>query len=264
MILTLLIENTLMHETRIGFSTLSLFWKSPEEWVQAALSDGFGAIEILCEGPQWPRHADSLRIRDGTTGRDLELYLHSPTIDLNPASVNPGIREETLRQICEALDMAAASGAKYVTTHPGIVHKEIVRQICTEYAKQVLGEASDYARSVGVTLSIENMPASKQYLCNNPAELSDFRSACRCGITIDVGHAILCKNPYEFLKLPGISYLHVNDNRGERDQHLCPGEGILDLSMLVGQPRMILELDDYRLILKGRDAVLRALNTSNS
>lgn len=252
-----------MQETRIGFSTLSLFWKSPEEWVQAARSDGFGAIEILCEGPQWPRHADPCSIRDNTADSGLEVYLHAPTIDLNPASVNPGIREETLRQTRETLDMAAVSGAKYVTTHPGVVHKEIVRPICIEYAKQVLGEASDYARSAGVALSIENMPVSKQYLCNTPVELSDFRSHCRCGVTIDIGHAILCKSPEEFLKLPGISYLHVHDNHGERDQHLCPGDGILDLSMLAGQPRMILELDDYRLILKGREAVLRAMTTSH-
>ena len=46
--------------------------------------------------------------------------MHSPTIDLNPASVNRGIREETERQLCESVDMAVAIGARYVTTHPGL------------------------------------------------------------------------------------------------------------------------------------------------
>lgn len=248
-----------MRNVRIGFSTLSLFWKSPPEWAEAARTDGFGSIEILCEGPQWPRHADAGGIVAGISGSGLEVYLHSPTIDLNPASMNPGIREETLRQLRETVDLAVAIGACYVTTHPGIVHKDKVRHIGAEFARQVLGEAADYARSAGISLSIENMPAARQYLCNTPAELSDFRSHCKCGVTIDVGHAILYAEPREFLRLGEISYLHVNDNMGERDQHLCPGEGILDLSMLRGQPRMILELDDYEKVLKGREAVLQAI-----
>ncbi len=248
-----------MSDVRIGFSTLSLFWKPPAVWAEAAAADGFGAIEILCEGPQWPRTADARGILSALGGNGLDVYLHSPTIDLNPASMNPGIREETLRQLRETVDLAAAIGAGYVTTHPGIVHKDKVRHIGAEFAKQVLGEAADYARSEGVVLSIENMPSSRQYLCNTPGELSDFRSHCSCGITIDVGHANLCEEPRKFLALPDISYLHVNDNKGERDQHLCPGDGVLDLTMLAGQPRMIIELDDYLKVLRGRTVILQAI-----
>ncbi|HMK48389.1 MAG TPA: sugar phosphate isomerase/epimerase family protein [Methanocella sp.] len=249
-----------MHKVRIGFSTLSLFWRSPFDWAKAAISDGFGAIEVLCEGPQWPREADARQIRDSFEGSGLEVYLHSPTVDLNPASVNRGIREETLRQLGEAVDMAAVAGAKYVTTHPGIVHKDKVRGVCIDYAMQVLGEAADDARSAGVTLSIENMPSHRQFLCNTPEELAGFSSNCGCGVTIDVGHAIMCSEPREFLNLSEIVYLHVNDNMGERDQHLCPGEGILDMSMLLGQKRMIIELDDYAKVLKGRDIIFNVLN----
>ena len=43
---------------KIGFSTLSLFMKSFEEWLETASSDGFNMMEILCEGPNtWPRIA---------------------------------------------------------------------------------------------------------------------------------------------------------------------------------------------------------------
>lgn len=237
-----------------------MFMRSPADWVAAALSDGFNAIEILCEGPQWPRSADTKRIRENMSGKNIEIYMHSPTIDLNPASVNRGIREETLRQLKEAADMAAEIGASFVTTHPGIVHKEKVRGYCAEFAKEILGEASDYTKSAGSMLSIENMPVSRQYFCNTGQELDEFRNACDCGITIDVGHAVLCERPYEFLEMPGISYLHVNDNRGTKDEHLCPGEGILDLRRLAGQPRMILELDDYSKVIRGKNAVLKAIH----
>ena len=251
-------------QRRIGFSTLSLFMRSPAEWADIVVRDGFNAIEVLCEGPNWPRLAPADAIADSLRGRGLEIYMHSPTIDLNPASVNRGIREETEKQLKESAEMAVAIGARFVTTHPGIVHKDRVRGFCTEFAMQVLGEAADYARARGVTLSIENMPYRNRYLCNSPEELLAFRRHCKCGITIDVGHAILCPGPYEFLKMDGISYLHVNDNHGSKDQHLCPGDGILDLSRLEGQERMIIELDDYRNVLRARTAILDAIGMTGA
>ena len=246
-------------QRRIGFSTLALFMKTPAEWADSITRDGFNAVEILCEGPSWPRVAPADAIAASFRGKGLEIYMHSPTIDLNPASVNRGIREETERQLKESVDMAVAIGARFVTTHPGFVHKDVVRAICFEFALQVLGEAADYARSQGVVLSIENMPYRPMYYCNSPEELLAFQRHCKCGITIDVGHAILCPGPYEFLRLDGISYLHVNDNNGGKDQHLCPGDGILDLRRLDGQERMIIELDDYGTVLRARQAILNAV-----
>jgi sugar phosphate isomerase/epimerase len=245
-------------QRRICFSTPALFMRTPAEWAEGITRDGFNAVEILCEGPNWPRHAPKDAITDSFRGRELEIYMHSPTIDLNPASLNRGIREETQRQLCESEDMAAAIGARYVTTHPGFVHKEMVWAICREYTLQVLGEAADYARSLGVILSFENMPYRPTYYRQSPEELQAFRRHCRCGITIDVGHAILCPEPYAFLELDGISYPHVNDNHGSKDQHLCPGDGILDLGQLDGQERMIIELDDYQKVLRGRQAIPNA------
>lgn len=253
-----------MHDERdlkLGFSTLSIFMRPPESWSGTALEDHFNAMEILCEGPMWPRHG-LWRERIGNIGGDgLDVYLHSPTVDLNPASINNGIREETLRQLKETVDMAAHIGAPYVTTHPGVIHKPIPRiwEMCLEYALQVLGEAADYAKSNNVVLSIENMPFKKTYLCTSAGELDKFRKRCGCGVTVDVGHAITCPEPASFLRLPGISYLHVNDNKGDKDAHLCPGDGILDLSLLKLHDRMIIELNDYGNVLRARDVILGAL-----
>jgi sugar phosphate isomerase/epimerase len=246
---------------KLGFSTLSIFMRPPESWAATAREDHFNALEILCEGPMWPRHGawrDSLL---GLGGDGLDVYMHSPTVDLNPASVNRGIREETLKQLKETVDMASEIGAKYITTHPGVIHKPIPRiwEMCTEMAIQVLGEAADYARGRGVALSIENMPNKKTYLCTNAGELDMFRRRCNCGVTIDVGHAITCPDPLSFMRLDGILYLHVNDNKGDKDAHLCPGDGILDLGMLRSQDRMIIELNDYKNVIRARDIILRSL-----
>lgn len=253
-----------MHDKRglkLGFSTLSIFMRRPpESWAGTALENHFNALEILCEGPMWPRQGLWSHISNiGSDG--LDVYLHSPTVDLNPASVNKGIREETLKQLKETVDRAAGIGARYVTTHPGIIHKPIprIREMCVELAMQVLGEASDYAKGYGVTLSIENMPGKRTYLCTSAVELDRFRKRCGCGVTVDVGHAITCPDPLAFIKLSDISYLHVNDNKGDRDAHLCPGEGILDLNMLKLHDRLIIELNDYSNVLRARDIILRSL-----
>ncbi len=254
----------MMHDKRglkLGFSTLSIFMKPPESWAETAIGDDFNAMEILCEGPMWPRQG-LWKSAIGNIGRNgIDVYLHSPTVDLNPASVNRGIREETLTQLKETVDMAAGIGAKYITTHPGIIHKPIPRiwEMCTEWALQVLGEAADYAKNNGVTLSIENMPNKSTYLCTNAEELDMFRKRCNCGITIDVGHAVTCPDPLSFMRLQGISYLHVNDNKGDKDSHLCPGDGILDLEMLRLHDRMIIELNDYSNVLRARDLILNLL-----
>jgi sugar phosphate isomerase/epimerase len=252
-----------MHDERgfkLGFSTLSMFMRPPESWPDVARSDDFDSMEILCEGPMWPRHGRWKEGLRNAGGDGLEVYLHSPTVDLNPASINKGIRDETLKQLKESVDMAAGIEAMYVTTHPGIIHKPIPRiwEMCVEYALQVLGEAADYAKANGLVLSIENMPLRSTYLCTSADELDTFRRKCGSGITIDVGHATTCPDPASFLRLPGISYLHVNDNMGDKDAHLCPGDGILDLGLLKLHDRMIIELDDYSKVLRARDVILRA------
>jgi hypothetical protein len=46
---------------------------------------------------------------------------------------------------------------------------------------------------------------------------------------------------------------------GDKDAHLCPGDGILDLNLLKLHDRMIIELNDYDNVLRARDVILRAL-----
>ena len=96
----------------LGFSSLSLFMKPLEEILEITVNDGFDLIEILCEGPYSPRNllnlenADFLGFDVNLKNMNLEIFdsydikvmLHAPTIDLNPASMNPGIRNETEKQ----------------------------------------------------------------------------------------------------------------------------------------------------------------------
>ena len=283
---------------KLGFSSLSLFMKSLEEILEVATNDGFDLIEILCEGPYWPRNLlnKDTNLRENTTTNidlnqrsiansinnlvkypsklknmdleifnsyDIEITLHSPTIDLNPASMNEGIREETIKQTKEALDLGAKIGATAITTHPGIVHRreERIRNLAIEFSIDALRTCQIYAEDLGVVFSVENMPNKQNFLANTPEEHKYIVETVGCSTTIDWGHANTYENPNEFLNIPNISYFHLNDNMGKKDSHLPIGEGSADFSssFLNNVKRGIIELNDYEHVLKGKKYIFDRL-----
>ena len=265
---------------KIGFSSLSLFMKSLEEILEIATRDGFELIEILCEGPYWPRNLLNKDYTEHTLveynpklkNMDLEIFdsfnievmLHSPTIDLNPGSMNEGIRKETIKQIKETLDLANIIGAKAITTHPGIVHRreERIRNLAIDYAIETLKECEKYGEDLGVVFSIENMPNKFNFLANSLKEHKKIVNEVGSHATIDWGHANTCGNPDDFLKINNISYFHLNDNDGEKDQHLSLGEGTANFSkeFLENVDKGIIELNSYENVLKGKEFLIKNFN----
>jgi len=246
---------------KLGFSTLALFMNSLEDFLETASTDGFELIEILCEGPYWPRNVLAFNTNfDFFDSYDIDVYLHSPTIDLNPGSLNPGIREETLKQLKETVDFGVKINSKAITTHPGLIHRldERVRNFGIQHAIEILTEATDYSNDRGIKFSIENMPDKYTYFCNNAEEHRFFVEKCGSYATVDTGHANTSMDVKSFFKLKNIVYYHLNDNNGKKDQHLTLGEGTLDLNLLNDVKNGIIELNNYQNILKSRDT-LRAM-----
>jgi sugar phosphate isomerase/epimerase len=240
---------------RLGFSTLALFMEPLENILQKAEEDGFELIELLCEGPYWPRRllqgTDSLEVFESF---DLEVLIHAPTIDLNPASMNPGIREETGRQMVETLDLASEIGATTVTTHPGVVHRreDRIRSAALHFALETLGECVEYAEDLSIKFSVENMPGRFSYLCNNPAEHERFVEKCGSYATVDIGHANTTGRLRDFLEIKRTAHYHLSDNNGERDQHLPLGEGTVDIKLLGSIDRGVIELNSYDGVIRSR------------
>jgi sugar phosphate isomerase/epimerase len=60
---------------------------------------------------------------------------------------------------------------------------------------------------------------------------------CKVGTCLDTGHAYLSRELGMVAnKLSGhLHLIHVNDNRGERDDHLPPGEGHIDWPWFIGE-----------------------------
>lgn len=233
---------------KLGFTTLALFMKDNSHIIDLAKKHDFEMIEILAEEPFYT--TDKMKFRDC----GLDVRIHAATVDINIASINSGIRKESVRQMIFCGQYAEKIGAKTITVHPGKIgrNEPQLRKWAMEMAIESVGEIID---NTNVEISVENMPVRQVFLANNVEELEHIQQETGCALTIDTGHGNTCGNLEEMLELKNISYCHLNDNDGVRDQHIALGEGTLDLELLKKIDKGIIELNNFDNILKSREVI---------
>lgn len=244
---------------KLGFSTLSILFKPINETLDIAKRDGFELIEILSEGPYvaYRLLKDDELIRDKKKS-DIEINIHAPTVDLNLASLNDGIRRESVKQTCQTVDIANKIGANAITIHPGKIGRDDkeLRKYAIELAVESISKCVDYGKEHGkIKVSVENLPKRFSFLGNSVEEIEYIQENTGSKITIDTGHANTCKDCEEFFKLKNIEYFHINDNNGIKDQHLVLGEGTLDFNLLKYIDKGIIELNKYDNVLKTQECI---------
>ena len=232
----------------LGFSTLSLFMKDNKQIIETAHKHDFDMIEILLE--------DMLYHRDMTEYLDcnLEVKIHAATVDINIASLNKGIRRESVKQMIYCGQVAEKIGASTITIHPGRIGRinERIRKYALEVAIESVGEIID---NTNVEVSVENMPNRKSFILTSVDEMELIQQSTGCFLTIDTGHANTTDTLEELLELKNISYCHINDNNGVKDQHISLGDGTLDLSQLKKIDKGIIELNNFQNVLKSKRVI---------
>jgi len=200
-------------------------WPALPETVQGilALDDSLG-VEI------WGSKARDLPSVEGDelvglieACRDTEfttVHIQGQHWSWNPANLR-----------CE-IDFSHHLGAETLVLHPvcfGLVEEgdrpdwpEIVRIL-------------EYAAKFGVRLAMENMKNSVWVLDRILDEIGDDPEETNLGICIDIGHANQSNDAgrhpvtnYLERYAGQLIHLHLNDNHGESDEHLLPGEGNVD------------------------------------
>ena len=78
---------------KLGFTTLALFMEPTPDIINLAKKHDFEIIEILAEDPLYEKDNSPL-IDSG-----LDIRMHAATVDINIASINKGIRAESVRQM---------------------------------------------------------------------------------------------------------------------------------------------------------------------
>lgn len=233
---------------KLGFTTLALFMEDHNNIIDIAKKHEFEIIEILAEDPFYDK--DNGEFKDC----GLDIRMHAATVDINIASINKGIRAESVKQMIHCGQYAEKIGANTITVHPGIIgrNEPHLRKWALEMAVESVGEIMD---NTNVEISVENMPVRQKFLGNTVEEIEMIQEETGCSLTIDTGHGNTCGNLEEMLSLKNISYCHLNDNDGVKDQHIALGDGTLDLNLLKKIDTAIIELNNFDNILKSKRVI---------
>ena len=159
----------------------------------------------------------SLRCLDvhGTSTRSVKI----DTEDL-------GLHKEYVRLLRNRIIFCAEVGGDAVVIHPpgDKQGEELTKSLCNSI--KVLDEVRGLCNDLNVSIAIENSFQSDFQILNFYWEKypSEFVAFC-----FDSGHANL-QNNFDQLKVFGdrLKVLHLNDNRGERDDHQPPFWGTVD------------------------------------
>jgi len=214
----------------------------PFSWATGLEDLGFDGWEVVSEGRQKITKESLPELRDVINSMGLEITVHGPFSDLNPASMDDAIRNESIRQIKQCVELSS-DFSKIVVVHPGVLSPLGAQMPDQSWTRNVdaLRELSRHAEEYGVTLCLENMPDLDKLLCRTPHEIFGMvESVGGIGMTFDVGHANTMHNVADFLKEKAkFTHVHIHDNHGKKDEHLELGAGTVDWG------RVLPELKDF-------------------
>jgi len=202
----------------------------PFDWAYQLEDLGYSGWEIVNEGRQrlTPENlAEAKQIAETT---DLVITIHLPYSDLNLASMNQPIWEETVRQMKACLSLAC-DFARLAVVHPGHLSPLGMQMPDTAWSQNITGirQICDHAADLDMKIAVENMVNMPALLGRRPEEIAGILETVdreNVGFIFDVGHANTNGNVENFLKLKDIIiHAHMHDNHGERDEHLPVGNG---------------------------------------
>ena len=231
----------------IGLSTGCFYSRSIFDVLDEIRDSGFESIEVCSFPAHLDYHDREAVARAGERLRDLGLRpvsFHAPFAEkIDITALDASARAVAVHELVSACESAAVMGVKNLVLHPGPeragrpAEAEFLERM--RHAAESLNIVAERCRKLGVHLLIENMlPHLLFGHINDMLYLLGSIRNCEVGACLDTGHAFLARELGTVIhKLSGhLHLIHVNDNRGDRDEHLAPGEGHIDW------PWFILEL----------------------
>jgi L-ribulose-5-phosphate 3-epimerase len=209
---------------------------------------GFHRIELMSTPPHlFPRDIDATgrkRIRQALDAGGLELESLQPTyLDLNLISVNPAIREETVRQVLENIELAADLGARMLVLVTGRRHPLLPMpiEIAWNLALDNIRRCNERARKCGVILGLENV---RNQFVDRSADLRrmvEDLADDNVKAVIDVANANILESPVEALEAAKdhLTLVHISDNDGKTWTHSPIGAGNIDFAAVASKLREI-------------------------
>ncbi|HEX7588141.1 MAG TPA: sugar phosphate isomerase/epimerase family protein [Anaerolineae bacterium] len=203
---------------------------------------GYQGIEIWGGRPHMYRHdldaeLDSLKALldecEMTVPNFIPAQFRYPSI---LCSSNTAVRRDSVRYIEDAIDNALGLGAPSVSLCAGMTLAGESVDAGWANLRQSITELLDYTDKTKLLLLIEPAHRAESTLILTAADglrmVHEIKSE-RLGICFDTGHAAV--NGEDLAQsvrlLAGVPmHIHIDDNRGDSDAHMIPGEGSVDFA----------------------------------
>lgn len=205
---------------------------------------GFEAVEVFAVRSHFDYHDRRAALALAEWLDDTRLTLHSVHAPIAAtfaqgqwregytlAAADEPRRRRGVEEITAALNLAALVPYRVLVVHCGVpaphglpADNHVAAMI------RSLEELSPIAAGVGVRLALEVIPNP----LSTPSSLVDLLEsdidAGELGICMDVGHARLMGDVVDAIETCSGHLLttHLHDNRGRSDDHLVPGQGVVD------------------------------------
>lgn len=199
---------------------------------------GFRYIELMTAPPHiWPPTFDQGQRKDLRNLIDqlgLELVATNPTyLDINMASPNPRMREESVNQIMDQITLASDLGAKLIVVIIGKRHPLIappLEVVWEKFAKEGILRCVEHAEKKKVIFGLENGPSL--FIDSAPKMLfvlNEVRSS-HMKVVFDVANASVVEPIVPALDQikDYLVHVHLSDTDGQRWTHSSIGDGTID------------------------------------
>ena len=202
----------------------------PFDWAYQLEDLGYTGWEIVDEGRQKLTQDNIAEARQIAETTNLIITIHLPYSDLNLASMNQPIWEETVRQMRACLCLAS-DFSRLAVVHPGHLSPLGMQMPDAAWAQTILGiqQICDHAADLGMRIAVENMVNMPALFGRRPEEILGILETVdreNVGFIFDVGHANTNGNVEKFLELKDkVIHAHIHDNHGQKDEHLPVGNG---------------------------------------
>jgi len=202
----------------------------PFDWAYQLEDLGYTGWEIVNEGRQKLTAENISQAKEIAETTRLTITIHLPYSDLNLASMNQPIWEETVRQMKGCLSLAS-DFCRLAVVHPGHLSPLGMQMPDKAWSQNILGlqEICDKARDLDMVIAVENMVNMPALLGRRPEEILGMIENIdreNVGFILDVGHANTNGNVENFLELrERVIHVHIHDNHGWKDEHLPVGAG---------------------------------------
>ncbi|MDD1753357.1 MAG: sugar phosphate isomerase/epimerase [Methanotrichaceae archaeon] len=210
----------------------------PFDWAYQLERLGYTGWEIVNEGRQKLTKENIGEAKKIAETTKLVITIHLPYSDLNLASMNQPIWQETVRQMKTCLGLAS-DFSRLAVVHPGHLSPLGAQMPDKAWSQNILGiqEISDYAAELDMKVAVENMVNIPALFGRRPEEILGILETVdrdNVGFILDIGHANTNNNLDTFLELKDlVIHAHVHDNHGERDEHLPVGNGTVPWTRVV-------------------------------